>query len=170
MKVNKILIWILALSNVALVAVLLTTRNSGVAPPPGHAIDLHEHHQGPHRPFDDPKMKSFMMDSIGFSESDFNKFKALRKQMDHGAKEHHETIKEAKTAIMSLGVGQEPDTVQMDSIMDIMCGEFRALDFLTMDHFHQLSKLGTAKNQEKLDHFLKEMIAKMGPPPRPKKK
>lgn len=168
MKGSKALIWVLVLSNIALVVALIIT---GTPSPPefndthGGPQGVHQPPHGPHNhPLDNDRMKAFMEDTLGFSQQDIDAFRQLRIQMDMDARTHHKAIKEAKTALFSLGLDTKPDSVKKDSLLAIICEEFKVLDAMSMEHFHQLSKLGTPENQEKLNRFLREMIGKLGPP------
>jgi hypothetical protein len=168
MKSNRILIWVLAISNLSLLVFLVFQRPnqpfSENGPPPfpppphqaGHA------HKGPL--MQDPKMVSFMRDSLGFTDEEFKAFRGLRRTMEQDGQKHHVAIRKAKYDLFSLGLDATLDVETKDSLLTIICTEFKALDELTMEHFHSLSLLGTTANQVMLNEFLQKLISHMGPP------
>jgi len=168
MKSNRILIWVLAITNLSLLLILIFQRPSPptpiVGPPP---FPTPPEQMGPplNAPLmQDPKMISFLEDSLGFTDAEFAAFRDLRRQMDQEGRIHHVAIKKAKHDLFMLGLNATPNVETKDSLLAIICTEFKALDELTMEHFHSLSMLGTPSNQAMLNEFLEKLIDHMGPP------
>ncbi len=165
MKGNRLLIAILVLSNIALVVVLLTSSMSpkerihGLKPPkhPGNE-NVHKN------PEDQPEVRAFMRDSIGFKEADIEKFHELRREMGRKGKPFHEQIKQIKGELFTLGLSDTIDIQKRDSLFTEMFESFRFLDSMVVDHFHQLHQLGGEDvDREKLGKFLKEITRKLKP-------
>jgi len=79
----------------------------------------------------------------------------------------HGIIVDLKKAIHRLGVLNVVDTAARDSLIQLLCNETAQLDIKTMEHFSQLSTLGSDKNQKQLKKFILDAIERLGPPPPP---
>ncbi|MBT4774362.1 MAG: hypothetical protein HOH13_00725 [Crocinitomicaceae bacterium] len=167
MKSNRILIWTLAFSNLLLVILMVFDQSENEDQFNLKHKNKHENHP-PFRPNWNPShFHHYLKDSIGLNEIELKRLKELQKEMATYFRSRHGIIVDLKKAIHRLGVLNVVDTAARDSLIQLLCNETAQLDIKTMEHFSQLSTLGSDKNQKQLKKFILDAIERLGPPPPP---
>jgi hypothetical protein len=144
MKNTKILtlaVVVLLLSNIALVAFMLTAKNK-----------KGDKRQGRREPFE------MMVKELGMTEEQQKDYKAMKEEHMKNVKPLFDSVKVAKSAFFAL----TKDSTATDSIINLhslrVSEKQSALDKVTFEHFRKVRKLFTADQQPKFDSFMQKMM------------
>ena len=148
MKNTKILtlaVVVLLLSNIALVAFMLTGKNR----------------KGDKRQERKPPFE-MMVKELGMTEEQQRDYKALKEEHMKTVKPLFDSVKVAKSAFFAL----TKDNTVTDSLINLhslrVSENQAALDKVTFEHFRKVRKLFTAEQQPKFDSFMQKMMQRGG--------
>ncbi|MGQ0738109.1 MAG: Spy/CpxP family protein refolding chaperone [Bacteroidota bacterium] len=145
MKNNKLLtiaVIVLLLSNIALVAFMLTGKNK----------KSDKRHDGRREPFE------MMVKELGMTEQQQKDYKQMKEEHMKNVKPLFDSIRAAKSAFFAL----TKDSGATDSIIHLYSLRISerqvTLDKVTFTHFRNVRKLFTAEQQPRFDTFMQKMM------------
>ncbi len=140
-KILTIAVVVLLLSNIALVAFMLTAKNK-----------KGDKRQGRREPFE------MMVKELGMTEQQQQDYKQMKEEHMKSVKPLFDSVRAAKSAFFAL----TKDSTATDSLINLRSlrvGENQAaLDKVTFQHFRKVRKLFTAEQQPKFDSFMQKMM------------
>jgi len=145
MKNNKILtiaVIVLLLSNIALVAFMLTDKNK-----------KGDKRQGGRRePYE------MMVKELGMTEQQQKDYKQMKEEHMKNVKPLFDSVRAAKSAFFALTKDSNAND-SMITFYSLRVAEKQVeLDRVTFDHFRRVRKLFTAEQQPKFDTFMQKMM------------
>ena len=149
------LIVILVTLNVGAMSLLWLrgTRKPGPPPPPGRA------------PHDGVGSASLLKKELGLSDRQFENYLVLREQHKDETGRIRDEIYTLKKQMFNQLFEAEPDTVEVERIIQLLAEKEMTLERVTFAHLEDLKELCGQGQREKLQKLLDEFFRATGSPP-----